>query len=112
MKIGELRNRATAYRPTETPDEYADVLSGYAEGDSFWVGIKRERNGLIDQGPGDQPAVTAIGQARFGVDVLARDVLDVVSGPEVGTRWRVLAAFHPAKRHTDLVLEQFTGDLT
>jgi hypothetical protein len=113
MRIGEARNLCTVYRTAETRDDYADVAAGWgAQPTAIWVDIQRDRSVLVDRGPGDQPATAAKGFAHYGVDVVARDVLSVTGGPEAGTKWRVLAAFHPRAKHTELVLEQFTGSLT
>jgi hypothetical protein len=111
MRIGTLRNKVTVYRPQGTRDAYGDV-GGYSAGETFFVAIKRDNSGLRDYGAGDQPVIAAKGMARYGVNVQIRDVLNVTAGPEEGTKWRVLAAFHPGARHTDLVLEQFTGSVT
>jgi hypothetical protein len=113
VRIGEARNLCTVYRTDEERDAYGDVGPGWAAQDTaIWVDIKRDRSALVDRGPGDQSAAAAKGFAHYGVDVLARDVLSVTGGPEAGTNWRVLAAFHPGAKHTELTLEQFTGSLT
>jgi hypothetical protein len=113
MRAGEARNLVTVYRTTETRDEYGDVDPGWAaQRVQLWVDIQRDRSALVDRGPGDQASVAAKGYAHYGVDVRARDVLDVTDGPEAGTKWRVLAAFHPRARHTELTLEAFTGSLS
>lgn len=113
MRIGEARNLCTVQRPNESRDAYGDVAAGYAAlPATIWVDIQRERSTIIDRGPGDQPAVSAKGFAQYGANVQLRDVLDVTGGPESGSKWRVLGLFHPRAKHTELVLEQFTGSLT
>jgi hypothetical protein len=111
-RIGQMRNRATVYRPTETRDGYGDVAPGYVAGATFWLAIERDSGNIVDRGPGDEPAVKAKGLAQYGADVAIRDMLSVAAGPEAGTKWRVLSAFHPKARHTELELEQYTGSLT
>jgi hypothetical protein len=113
MRIGEARNLCTVFRTGETTDSYADVAHGWTEqAPQIWVDIQRDRAVLVDRGPGDEAATPAKGFAHYGVDVLARDVLRVDGGPESGTMWRVIGAFHPRAKHTELTLQQFTGSLT
>lgn len=112
MRIGEARNLVTVYRSAQSRDAYGDVDAGWAaEATQVWVDIQRDRGALVDRGPGDQPSAAAKGFAHYGVDIRARDVLDVAGGPEAGTRWRVLAVFHPRAKHAEMSLEQFTGAL-
>jgi hypothetical protein len=113
MRTGEARNLCTVYRGTQTRDSYGDVGAGLAaQTPAIWVDIQRERSGLVDRGPGEEVLIGAKGFCHYAADVNERDVLVVTGGPEVGTKWRVLAAFHPKARHTELTLEQFTGSLT
>jgi hypothetical protein len=113
MRTGEARNLVTVYRGTQTRDAYGDVGAGLAATTpTIWVDIVRERSGLVDRGAGDEVLIAAKGFCHYAADVNERDVLSVTGGPEAGTKWRVLAAFHPHARHTELTLEQFTGSLS
>jgi hypothetical protein len=113
MRAGDARNLVSVYRRSESRDVYGDVLAGYAaRTERAWVDIRRDTGALVDYGAGEEQRGPAKGRAHYLADIAERDVLQVVDGPDAGTKWLVAAVFHPSGRDKDLALEQFTGSLT
>jgi hypothetical protein len=50
-------------------------------------------------------------EMRDGVDLRARDVVEVYAGPEKGTKWRVLTTHRPGYGNLLALLEVYNGEL-
>jgi len=120
MSIAALMNHVcTVHRVTdETVDEYGDVIGAYSPQGTERLAMSPPRGGQINYGPGVQPGGILAGAMRPDADVEFMDVLDVTSGPEAPSKWRVTAVAHPKGHHThprghhtELVLERYTGDI-
>ena len=111
MNPGALRNRVAVRRPVETADEYGDVVQTILPvAHTHVTTIHRSGAGVRDYGAGDQPVKAGKTNARRGVDIRERDVLEVVQGDARGEVWRVVGVF-PYKDYTELVLDGYTGAL-
>lgn len=109
---GMFDHTARVMRPTETEDQYGDVIHTYAEAAVIPLALVPPKLTLRDAGPGDQPAGRMEAYAAADAGLTRQDVLDVTAGPEAGTRWRVLSVAHPRGNHAEAVCEPFSGDLT
>lgn len=104
----------TIMRLTETENELFEAVNTYstmAVAEPFAVGNPLNR-GRSDDGAGEAPTGQYKGYMAFDADVQAEDVLVVTDGPDFGAMFRVLSAERPRNRHTELVLEDFTGALS
>lgn len=107
-RAGELTSRVRIYRGAETRDEYGDVAAGWTDAGTLWMGFTDPSQRLADYGAGEQEVGTMLGTARHGSDLRERDGLEVLSGPEEGSRYRVQSVFK-GRHATTAVLERFNG---
>lgn len=110
MHAGELRNQVTVHRPTESPDDFGDVIRGWEDADGpHWMSIMRDGGDLRDTGPGEQPAPVAKAKCYSQVDVRPRDVVRVTEGPEAGTVWKVVESFDEGRGERVMRMEAYAG---
>jgi len=113
-------HRVIVYRATVFRDEFGDV-------DEAWValtapvGLNARPNqawsgNLQDPGPGEQQRAMRQWFLVLGFDVQERDVVSVVSGPEVGQRLRVESVTRPTNplimHHLEISVTVWDGSLT
>jgi len=119
MSLASLMNHiCTVHRAAETTDEYGDVVGPFASVGTERLAMSPPKGGMINYGPGMQEAGVLAGAMRPAADVKRLDIIDVTSGPEAPSKWRVTAVAHPRGHHThprghhtELVLEPYTGDI-
>lgn len=120
--IAHLWNhRVVLYRAVAPRDQYGDTVEGWtaeaspaglnARPDEAWAGS------FTDHGPGEQPGTTRrwFLDKTFGT-VRARDVLDVVEGPEAPLRIRAISVTLPTApldvHHIEVAGEVWDHELT
>ena len=112
MRAGRLRSRAVIRRPTETRGEYGDVITTYPPVGMAWVDVRVPRRMIANYGAGELPTGTMEAELRAHIDVQMRDVLEIVAGPERGTRWRAVSPPHrPGRGELLILLEVFNDEL-
>lgn len=120
MSIRRLWNhRVAAYRATSSRDAFGGTVETWgatdaperlnARPDQDWSGD------LQDHGPGEQQGAKRRWFLDPAIDVAERDVLDVMSGPEVGTQLRVesvtrLTRVGQAVHHIEVNVSAWTGE--
>jgi head-tail adaptor len=113
MRAGRLRSRAVIRRPTETRGPLGSVETTYPQVGMAWVDVRVPRRMIANYGAGELPTGTMEAELRDRIDLRMRDVLEIVAGPETGTRWRVISPPHrPGRGELLVLLEVFNDPLT
>lgn len=110
MRAGRLLSRAVIRRPVEERGPLGSVVTVYPQVGTAWVEVRVPRRMLANYGAGEMPTGTMEAELRDRIDVQMRDVLVVVAGPEIGTRWRVESPPHRPGRGETLVLLSVFND--
>ncbi len=78
----------------------ASVELQWIESGRAWMELREPRRTLKDYGAGEAPSgeMEALGHLHTDIDV--RDGIEVLSGPEAGSRWRVMTVDHPRGNST------------
>lgn len=112
MRAGRLRSRAVIRRPTEERGGLGDVETTYPPVGMAWVDVRPPRRMIANYGAGEIPAGTMEAELRAHIDVRMRDVLEIVAGPERGTRWRAVSPPHrPGRGELLILLEVYEPEL-
>src|SRR5690625_758205 len=112
MRAGRLRSRAMVRRPTEGRGALGDVETAYPAVGMAWIDVRPPRRMLASYGAGELPAGTMEAELRAHIDVQMRDVLEIVAGPERGTRWRAVSPPHrPGRGELLILLEVYEPEL-
>jgi hypothetical protein len=112
MRSGRLQSSAKVYRPTETRNARGATEQAYALVATEWVGVNTLRRSLQNYGTGDMPGGTMEIEGHALANIIARDVIQVVAGPEAGTTWEVHGVTHPGNRSTLAVVTAYNTPLT
>lgn len=94
MRAGRLRSRAVIRRPVEERGYLGAVETTYRPVMMAWTDIRPPRRLIANYGAGEVPAGTMEAEMRGHIDVQMRDAIEIVAGPEAGTRWRVVSPPH------------------
>lgn len=112
MRAGRLRSRAVIRRPTETRGPLGSVETTYPLVGMAWVDVRVPRRMIANYGAGELPAGTMEAELRAHIDLQMRDVLEIVAGPERGTRWRAVTPPHrPGRGDLLTLVEVFNATL-
>jgi hypothetical protein len=110
LRIGQRRSLTRIYAGTEVKGSLASVKTAWGDpiGEE-WGGFLPEALTLANYGAGEVPAGTREIQFRGPSQVAARHGLEVIRGPEAGTRWRVLSVDTSDPRTAKVRIEPFNG---
>lgn len=112
MRAGALRSRARIRRPVETRDQHRNTVVTWSVSEMIWVAMRPPRRMLASTGAGEQADGTMEVEMRDRVTVNMRDILEVISGPEAGTNWRVTTPPHrPGRGDLFALVEVYNGPL-
>ena len=112
MRAGRLRSRAIIRRPTEARQPLGDVETTYPAVGMAWVDVRPPRRLVANYGAGEIPEGRMEAELRAHIDVRMRDVLEIVAGPEAGTRWRAVSPPHrPGDGSLVILLEVYEPEL-
>lgn len=114
MSIAHLLDHtATVYRPADTLGALRTNIRGYAAvASGVEMGVRRPAALYAEIGPGVGPLGQRIIYADVGLDVAARDVIDLITGPDAPGRWEVdEQPTSPRGHHIELRCRAFTGKL-
>ena len=112
MRAGRLRSRAIIRRPTEERQPLGDVETTYPAVGMAWVDVRPPRRLVANYGAGEIPEGRMEAELRAHIDVRMRDVLEIVAGPETGTRWRAVSPpYRPGDGSLVILLEVYEPEL-
>lgn len=97
-------------RPTETRGELGSVETTYPVVGMAWVDVRPPRRMITNYGAGELPTGTMEVELRAHIDVQMRDVLEIIAGPERGTRWRAVTPPHRPGRGESLILVEVLNE--
>ena len=122
MSVESMMNhRARVWRPVQGKDAMQAVVNGWQVAtepptrNNLWTSPQDTR--LADRGPGEQTA--GVESPRWYMtkeaDVTERDVVELISGPEAPSYWRVQSASSPSRpnegrHHWRIAVEPYHGD--
>jgi hypothetical protein len=110
VRIGLQRSLAAVRRATATRGALASTTTRYPVVTRAWLEVRAPKRLATAFGAGDSTRGTMEAEGHEGADVRRDDILEVESGPEEGTRWKVLSAHRPGDGSLVLALEVFAGD--
>lgn len=99
-------HKATVRRATESEDELAEALSSYADAGEIDLALVPPKTRPREFAGAEVPAGEVEGYAAADANVQTGDVLNVTSGPEAPSSWRVLGVAHPRGRFAAMTLER------
>lgn len=111
MRIGQRDNLVQLYEETPTSGTLGSTTMAWVAGDREWAGFIPSFLTRRNYGAGEAPTGTREIQFRAPSDVGDRFGLEVVRGPEEGTKWRVRSVDRDRKV-VNVLVEPFTGDFT
>jgi len=77
-----------------------------------WVDVRPPRRLVANYGAGEVAEGRMEAELREHIDVRMRDVIEIVAGPEAGTRWRAVAPPHrPGDGSLVILLEVYEPEL-
>lgn len=112
--IGQLSSRLQLYTGIETKGPLSSVKTTWSTGPIEWGGFVPEFLTLRNYGAGEVPAGTReieLGAGSFS-EAAVRGGIEVLAGPEAGTRWRVVGVDRSNPKRTMVRVEPFAGDFT
>lgn len=108
-----LDHSVRIHRPTITRGAVQEELTTYTAGALTPAGVRRPRARYGDAGPGTGPIGERVVYFDAGVDVLARDVIELVSGPDAPGLFEVDAPpTSPRGHHIECTCRHFVGRLS
>jgi hypothetical protein len=109
LRIGDMRSRFRVYRSTESTGSLRSVTAAWAPQRDLWGGFLPMFLTLRSYGAGEAPTGVREVQVYGGADVRARDGMEVLRGPERGTKWRVIDVDEADPKWWKLRLEPYAG---
>ena len=109
LRIGQRDCLVQLYEETEATGTLGSTVIGWTAGDREWCGFLPSHLTRRSYGAGEVPSGTREIQFRAPSDIADRSGLEVIRGPEAGTKWRVRSIDRDRKVVSALV-EPFTGD--
>jgi hypothetical protein len=106
--------RIRVWRPIEVRGQAGDVtqaLETVEDGERLNAAIVPPRLDVDNIGPGDTTRGRVDFYAGIWVDVVERDIVEVIEGSALGKVWRVTSASRPRNHHVELILEPWAGTL-
>jgi hypothetical protein len=112
VRAGRLRSRARIWRPVETQDRLRQTVVSLEYVGRAWLEVRPPRRMLSTFGAGEQVEGAMEAEMRAGVDLRARDVLEIYAGPERGTTWRATTPPHrPGRGELVIGLEVYHAEV-
>lgn len=108
-----LDHTANVWRPADTLGALRANVRGYGiVAYPVAVGVQRPSALLTDVGPGVAPSGSRVIYADTGMNVAARDVIELTAGPDAPGRWEVdEQPTSPRGHHIELRCRAFDGKL-
>ena len=100
------------YRGTETVETLRSVKTDWAYQATIWGGFVPDFLTARSYGAGEQVSGTREIAVASRADLRERDGLEVVTGPEDGTKWRVIDIDRGDKSQWKVRVESFAGTFT
>lgn len=106
-------SRAEVWRPDETVGVAREVVIELEQVDDPTRGsnctFEVPKMQLVDIGPGETTRGRVLLYMHRRLDVVERDVLRVISGPQAPSRWRVASVARPRDHHVEAMVEPWVG---
>lgn len=111
MRAGRLRSRVRIHRPREVRGALGETVTAHDAVASAWVQMGVPERRLLSYGAGELPDGSVGLETHGAVDLRARDVVEVLAGPEAGTRWTVQTTHRPGTGQALAVLAVHAGPI-
>lgn len=112
MRAGRLRDRVRIRRSAEARQSRGRVGRTWADMGTVWAEIRAPRRRLEVIEAGERADGTMEAEMRGTADVQTGDVLEVLTGGEAGTKWKVTQADRSRRDRIVAALDLYTEPLT
>lgn len=99
------------WTPSETVGAHNSRTTTYAAAGTGWVRLDVPRRTLQSFGAGDVPAGSMEVEGHAALPLEAGRVVEVLAGPEAGTKWRAESAHRPGNGSVFALVEPFNAPL-
>lgn len=110
MRIGQQRSLCRVFGSTESAGTLESTVTTWAPRGEMWASFLPRFLTLRSYGAGEAPSGMREVEVHPGAAVSNRNGVEVIAGPEAGSKWRVIDIDEADQRRWVVRLESFSGD--